>query len=54
MHGADSAPLGPDELGELAGQTEIEFHLAGAAILTEPSGRVPPWARVTWRRAYPE
>jgi CBS domain-containing protein len=32
--------LGADELGELAAQTEIEFHLAGAAILTEDGGPV--------------
>ncbi|HKO28988.1 MAG TPA: CBS domain-containing protein [Solirubrobacteraceae bacterium] len=32
--------LGPDELGELAAQTEIEFHVAGAAILTEDGGPV--------------
>jgi CBS domain-containing protein len=32
--------LGPDELGDLAAQTEIEFHLAGAAILTEDGGPV--------------
>ena len=32
--------LGPEELGEVAGQTEIEFHLAGAAILTEDGGPV--------------
>jgi CBS domain-containing protein len=32
--------LGPEELGELAAQTEIEFHLAGAAILTEDGGPV--------------
>jgi len=32
--------LGPEELGELAGQTEIEFHVAGAAILTEDGGPV--------------
>jgi CBS domain-containing protein len=32
--------LGPDELGELAAQTEIEFHVAGAAIITEDGGPV--------------
>jgi CBS domain-containing protein len=32
--------LGPDELGELAAQTEIEFHVAGTAILTEDGGPV--------------
>ncbi len=32
--------LGPDELGELAAQTEIEFHVSGAAILTEDGGPV--------------
>jgi CBS domain-containing protein len=32
--------LGPDELGEVAAQTEIEFHVAGAAILTEDGGPV--------------
>jgi CBS domain-containing protein len=32
--------LGPNELGELAAQTEIEFHVAGAAILTEDGGPV--------------
>jgi CBS domain-containing protein len=32
--------LAPDELGELAAQTEIEFHVAGAAILTEDGGPV--------------
>jgi CBS domain-containing protein len=32
--------LGPEELGELAGQTEIEFFLAGAPILTEDGGPV--------------
>ncbi|HEY4823659.1 MAG TPA: cyclic nucleotide-binding domain-containing protein, partial [Solirubrobacteraceae bacterium] len=32
--------LGPDELGELAAQTEIEFYLAGASILTEDGGPV--------------
>ncbi|MBV9605898.1 MAG: CBS domain-containing protein [Solirubrobacterales bacterium] len=32
--------LGPDELGELVAQTEIEFHVAGAAILTEDGGPV--------------
>jgi CBS domain-containing protein len=32
--------LGPDELSELAAQTEIEFHVAGAAILTEDGGPV--------------
>jgi CBS domain-containing protein len=32
--------LGPDELGGLAAQTEIEFHVAGAAILTEDGGPV--------------
>ncbi|MGO9907188.1 MAG: putative nucleotidyltransferase substrate binding domain-containing protein [Solirubrobacteraceae bacterium] len=32
--------LGPEELGELAAQTEIEFFLAGAAILTEDGGPV--------------
>jgi CBS domain-containing protein len=32
--------LGPDELGDLAAQTEIEFHVAGAAIITEDGGPV--------------
>jgi len=32
--------LGPEELGQLAKQTEIEFHLAGAPILTEDGGPV--------------
>jgi CBS domain-containing protein len=32
--------LGPEELGELAAQTEIEFFLAGAAIITEDGGPV--------------
>ena len=32
--------LGPEELGELAGQTEIEFFIAGAPILTEDGGPV--------------
>ncbi len=32
--------LAPEELGELAAQTEIEFHVAGAAILTEDGGPV--------------
>jgi len=32
--------LGPDELGELAAQAEIEFFLSGAAILTEDGGPV--------------
>jgi CBS domain-containing protein len=32
--------LGPNELGEVAAQTEIEFHVAGAAILTEDGGPV--------------
>jgi CBS domain-containing protein len=32
--------LGPDELGELASQTEVEFFLAGAPILTEDGGPV--------------
>jgi CBS domain-containing protein len=32
--------LAPDELGELAAQTEIEFHVSGAAILTEDGGPV--------------
>jgi len=32
--------LAPHELGELAAQTEIEFHRAGAAILTEDGGPV--------------
>ncbi|HJS95013.1 MAG TPA: CBS domain-containing protein, partial [Solirubrobacteraceae bacterium] len=32
--------LGPDELGELAAQTEIEFHVTGAAIVTEDGGPV--------------
>jgi CBS domain-containing protein len=32
--------LSPDELGELAAQTEIEFYVAGAAILTEDGGPV--------------
>jgi CBS domain-containing protein len=32
--------LGPEDLGALAAQTEIEFHLAGAPILTEDGGPV--------------
>jgi CBS domain-containing protein len=32
--------LGPDDLGVLAAQTEIEFHLTGAPILTEDGGPV--------------
>ena len=32
--------LTPEELGELAAQTEIEFHIAGSAILTEDGGPV--------------
>ena len=32
--------LSPEELGELAAQTQIEFHVAGAAILTEDGGPV--------------
>jgi CBS domain-containing protein len=32
--------LGPEELGELAAQTEIEFYVTGAAILTEDGGPV--------------
>jgi CBS domain-containing protein len=32
--------LAAEELGELVAQTEIEFHLAGAAILTEDGGPV--------------
>jgi CBS domain-containing protein len=32
--------LGPQELGELAAQTEIEFFIAGAPILTEDGGPV--------------
>src|SRR5205823_2545602 len=32
--------LGPEELGELAAQTEIEFFLAAAPILTEDGGPV--------------
>ncbi len=32
--------LAPEELGDLVAQTEIEFHLAGVAILTEDGGPV--------------
>jgi len=32
--------LAPEELGELAAQTELEFYVAGAAILTEDGGPV--------------
>ena len=32
--------LGPEELGQLAAQTEIEFHVAGDRILTEDGGPV--------------
>jgi CBS domain-containing protein len=32
--------LAPEQLGELAAQTEIEFYVAGAAILTEDGGPV--------------
>jgi signal-transduction protein with cAMP-binding, CBS, and nucleotidyltransferase domain len=32
--------LAPEELGELAAQTELEFYVAGAPILTEDGGRV--------------
>ena len=32
--------LAPEELGEVAAQTELEFHLAGAVILSEDGGPV--------------
>jgi CBS domain-containing protein len=32
--------LAPDELGEIAAESTIEFHPAGAAILTEDGGPV--------------
>lgn len=34
------ALLAPDELHEMAGHTELEFHLGGSAILTEDGGPV--------------
>ncbi len=40
---ADRAPfdsLTPEELGEVVAETEIEFHPAGQAILTEDGGPV--------------